>query len=73
MYNRGLFHDWVPKLGMLLLIIMLLLVYMLISPIYNGNIGLMVSSTGIMSEYFMWSTYASSIGMGGGYSFGYAY
>jgi MFS transporter, DHA2 family, multidrug resistance protein len=64
MYNRGLFHDWVPKLGMLFLIIMLLLVYMLVSPIYNGNIGLMVSSTGMMSEYFMWAMYASSIGMG---------
>lgn len=64
MYNRGLFHDWVPKLGMLLLIIFLLLVYLLISPIYNGNIGQMVSSTGIMSEYFVWTMFASSIGMG---------
>jgi len=64
MYNRGLFHDWVPKLGMLLLIIFLLLVYLMVSPIYNGNIGLMVSSTGIMSEYFVWTMYASSIGMG---------
>ena len=64
MYNRGLFHDWVPKLGMLLLIILLVLVYLLISPIYNGNIGQMVSSTGIISEYFVWSTFASSIGMG---------
>ncbi len=64
MYNRGLFHNWVPKIVMLLLIVVLVLVYLLIGPIYNGNMGLMASSSGIISEYFVWASFASSIGMG---------
>lgn len=63
MYNQGLFKDWVPKLGMLLLIIIMLVVILLANPIYTGNIGLMVSSTGLMTEHFMWANYASTIGM----------
>ena len=63
MYNRGLFAPWVPKPVMLLLIILLLLVIMFINPIYVGNISQMVSSTGIISEYFMWANFALPIGM----------
>lgn len=62
-YNRGLFHNWVPKLGMLLLIVLLLTVFLFINPIYISNIGQMVSSTGIISEYFMWGNFATTIGM----------
>lgn len=64
MYNRGLFHDWVPKPLMLLLIIYLLIVYMLINAIYSSNISLMTGSTGILSEYFTWSIFATTIGLG---------
>lgn len=63
MYNRGLFHKWVPGLGMLLLIVLLLSAFLLINPINMGNLGLMTSSTGIMSEYFMWGNFSQTIGM----------
>ncbi|PRD47737.1 efflux MFS transporter permease [Sphingobacterium haloxyli] len=63
MYNRGLTKDWVPKIGILLLIILLLFTFMLVNPIYSSNMGQMVGSTGIMSEYFVWANFASTIGM----------
>src|SRR5690554_7959434 len=63
MYNQGLFKSWVPKLGMLFLILLLLIVILLANPIYTGNIGQMVSSTGLMSEHFLWANYAGTIGM----------
>ena len=69
MYNKGLFHDWVPKLVMLLLILFFLAVLLLINPIYSANIGFMVGGTGIISEYFMWGIFAQTIGMGGGLPF----
>lgn len=62
MYNRGLFHKWVPGLVQLLLIILLTAVVLLIKPINAANIGLMSSSTGILSEYYMWGNYAVIIG-----------
>ena len=62
-YNRGLFHKWVPGLGQLALIVLLLAVVLLINPINAGNIGQMSASTGIFSEYFMWGNYATIIGM----------
>ena len=63
MYNRGLFHNWVPKPVSLALIILLESVLLLINPVNSGNIGLMASSTGIISEYYMWGNFASTIGM----------
>lgn len=63
MYNQGLFKSWVPKLGMLFLILLLLVVILLVNPVYTGNIGQMVSSTGLMSEHFLWANYAGTIGM----------
>ncbi len=63
MYNRGLFHKWVPGLGMLVLIILLESILLLVNPINAGNIGQMASSTGIFSEYFMWGNFATIIGM----------
>lgn len=62
MYNRGLFHKWVPGLVQLLLIVLLTAVVLLIKPINAANIGLMSSSTGVMSEYYMWGNYAVIIG-----------
>ena len=63
MYNKGLFHDWVPKLVMLLLIVFMLVVLMFVNSIYSANVGLMVGSTGIISEYFMWGIFCTTIGM----------
>lgn len=64
MYNKGLYHDWVPKPVQLLLMVLLLAVVMPIGGVYTGNISYLVSGTGSMTEYFMWANYASTIGMG---------
>ena len=63
MYDRGLFHKWVPGIVMLALIVFLLFVVMLINPINSGNISQMSASTGVLSEYYMWGTFATIIGM----------
>ena len=62
-YNRGLFHPWVPGIGQLGFIVLLLAVVLLINPIYAGNITQMSSSMGIFTEYYMWGNYATIIGM----------
>lgn len=49
---------------MLLLIFLILVVLLVTNPVYSGNIGLMVSSTGIIAEYFTWATFAGTVGMG---------
>jgi hypothetical protein len=63
MYNRGLFHKWMPGLGTLGLIVLIESMFLLINPVYLGNLSLMASSTGIMSEYFMWGNFSQTIGM----------
>jgi len=62
MYNRGLFHKWVPGIVQLLFIIILTAVVLLIKPINAANISLMASSTGVLMEYYMWGNYAVIIG-----------
>ena len=62
MYNKGLFHSWVPGLLYLLLIMLLTAVTLLIKPINAANISLMASSTGVPLEYYMWGNYATIIG-----------
>ena len=64
MYNQGLFHSWVPKSVMLLLIVVIALIFFGVSAIYTPNITYLVGSTGAMSEYFLWANYASVVGMG---------
>ncbi len=64
MYNRGLFHKWVPGIVMLLLFFLILVIFLMTNPIYSANMGLMVSSTGIIVEYLTWATFAGTIGMG---------
>lgn len=64
MYNKGLYHDWVPKPIQLLLIVLLLAVVMPLGGVFTGNISYLVSGTGAMTEYFMWANYATTIGMG---------
>ena len=63
MYDRGLFHKWVPGLGMLALIVYLFIVISMINPINSGNISQMSASMGVLSEYYMWGTFATIIGM----------
>ncbi len=62
-YNKGLFHTWVPGIVQLVLVALFVSVYLLVNPIYSGNMGRMVSGTGINSEYFSWANYAQFIGM----------
>ena len=64
MYNQGLFRSWVPKLVQLLLIIIFISVIVPVNGIYIGNVSAMVGSTGMPSEYFVWASYGSTIGMG---------
>ncbi|KQT35926.1 transporter [Chryseobacterium sp. Leaf405] len=64
MYNKGLYHDWVPKPIQLLLIVLLMTVVMPIGGVYTGNISYMVGGTGSLSEYYMFANYATTIGMG---------
>lgn len=64
MYNKGLYHDWVPKPVQLLLIVLLMTVVMPLGGVYTGNINFMTSGTGALSEYYMFANYATTIGMG---------
>lgn len=64
MYNKGLFSNWVPKPVQLLMMVLLLIVVMPLGGVYTGNISYMVGGTGVLSEYFMFANYASTIGMG---------
>lgn len=64
MYNKGLYHDWLPKPVQLLLIVLLLAVVMPLGGVYTGNISYLVGGTGELSEYFLWANYATTIGMG---------
>ncbi|MEY8759217.1 MFS transporter [Chryseobacterium tongliaoense] len=64
MYNKGLYHDWVPKPVQLLLIVLLMAVVMPLGGVYTGNISYMVGGTGALSEYYMLANYATTIGMG---------
>lgn len=63
MYNKGLFHKWVPKPVMLLLIIVLLVPVLTVSAVYTGNIADMVGGLGTMSETISLANNASAIGM----------
>ncbi|MBC8053442.1 MAG: MFS transporter [Sphingobacteriaceae bacterium] len=63
MYNRGLFHDWVPKPVQLLLIILFTIPLLTINGIYTANISDMVGSIGIMTEDLLMANYAATIGM----------
>ena len=64
MYKQGLFHDQVPKILQVILFFLILVILLITNPIYSANISLMVSSTGIMAEYFTWATFSGTIGMG---------
>ena len=63
MYNRGLFHKWVPGILQLLFILLFLFLILLINPVNQANVGQMTSATGILSEYYMWGLYATIIGI----------
>lgn len=63
MYNKGLFHKWVPKPVMLLLILILLIPFLSINGVYTGNIADMVGGLGTMTETITLAMNASFIGM----------
>ena len=63
MYNRGLFHDWVPKSVQLLLIILFAIPLLTINGIYTAIISDMAGSMGIMTEDLLMANYAATIGM----------
>lgn len=63
MYNKGLFHNWVPKPVMLLLIIVLLLPILGVSGVYTGNMQDMTSSLGTLPEMMSMALNANAIGM----------
>lgn len=64
MYNKGLFHDWVPKPVMLLLLIVFLFPILFVSGIYASNSSQMISDLGILPEHISMARYAMYIGMG---------
>jgi MFS family permease len=63
MYNKGLFHDWVPKPVQLLLILVFVVVILPTNGIYSGNISDMVGSLGSLSEDIQMANNATTIGM----------
>jgi len=63
MYNKSLFDTWVPGPLVLLLTILIMAITLVAMPVYSSNIGLMVGSTGIYSEYFALATFSVLIGM----------
>lgn len=63
MYNRGLFHTWVPKPMQLLLIIILTIPMLTTNGIYAANMGDMVGGLGILSEDLLMANNAATIGM----------
>lgn len=65
MYKKGLFHDWLPKLLQLLMIILCILPFLTLFGVYAGNTQEMASATGIMTEYLTLAYYATFIGMMG--------
>lgn len=62
-YNRGLFHEWVPKSLQLLLILLGLPPYLGVNGVYSGNIMLMSNELNSMTEFFMMANNSSYIGM----------
>ncbi len=64
MYNQGLFHHWVPKPLQLLLLLIFQFAFLAVSGVYTTNIYYMAGQSGNQSDFYMWSYYAGSIGMG---------
>lgn len=64
MYNQGLFSKWVPKPLQLFVLFLITLIAMPVSGVYTGSLSFMVGETGVMSEYYMWANYATTVGMG---------
>lgn len=63
MYNRGLFHNWVPKPVMLLLIILFLFPLLSVNGVYTGNNSLLVGDLAGIPEDMQMALYASTVGM----------
>jgi len=63
MYNKGLFHPWVPKSIQLLLIFIMTIPVLAINGIYTANVTNMYSDLGVPVEDLMFAFYANTIGM----------
>lgn len=63
MYNRGLFHEWVPKPVQLLLILLGLPPFLVVSGVYANNIARMSGGMEAMPEFFSMANNATFIGM----------
>ena len=48
-YNQGLFHSWVPKPIMLLLIMVISIVLFGVTAVYTSNIPFLVGATGALT------------------------
>lgn len=65
MYKQGLYHDWVPKLVQLLLIVVTFIPFMAVSCLYSSNFLDMSSGLGELSEAFSFANNAMFVGMAG--------
>ncbi|MGE7774697.1 MFS transporter [Chitinophaga sp. NPDC101104] len=64
LYDKGLFHSWVPRPLALLLIGVFELPVLAAAGVYTGNISDMVGSLGTYTEVISMANYANVIGMG---------
>lgn len=63
-YDKGLFHKWVPKPLALALIALFELPVLAAAGVYTGNLADMVGSLGTYTEVMTMANYANVIGMG---------
>lgn len=63
-YDKGLFHKWVPRPLALLLIAVFELPVLAAAGVYTGNMSDMVGSFGTYTEVITMANYANVIGMG---------
>jgi DHA2 family multidrug resistance protein len=63
MYNKGLYHPWVPKVVQVFLIFLTLILILPAGGIYTGNISVMYPDLGAMSEHLSFANNATTIGM----------
>lgn len=63
MFDKGLYHPWVPKLVQLLLIFGNLIFILPAGGVYTANLSVMYADLGALSEQFSFANNASTIGM----------
>ena len=63
MFNKGLYHTWVPKLAQLVLIFATLIFILPAGGVYTANSAVMYADLGNLSEQLSFANNASTIGM----------